>query len=125
MLRVRQTIQLRLSTVATVVREVWCFCYHSIDKYYKSKQELGHTVHNIYWEEIIGDASVYCVLNIKKNPVECLGLRNWSVRHVLVESQSFDEDNHKARLYAKFLAYFLDEQILMHYDYFLDQNPSK
>lgn len=37
MLRVRQTIQLRLPTVATVVREVWCFCYHSIDKYYKSK----------------------------------------------------------------------------------------
>lgn len=90
------------------------------------KQELGHTVHNIYREEIIGDTSVYCVLNIKKKkPVECLGLRNWSVRHVLVESQSFDEDNHKARLCAKFLAYFLDEQILMHYDYFLDQNPSK
>lgn len=89
------------------------------------KQELGHTVHNIYREEIFGDTSVYCVLNIKKKPVECLGLRNWSVRHVLVKSQSFDEDNHKARLCAKFLAYFLDEQILMHYDYFLDQNPSK
>lgn len=88
------------------------------------KQELGHTVHNIYREEIIGDTSVYCVLNIKKKKQSSV-LDLETGRYVLVESQSFDEDNHKARLCAKFLAYFLDEQILMHYDYFLDQNPSK
>lgn len=38
------------------------------------KQELGHTVHNIYWEEIIGDTSVYCVINIKKNQSSVLDL---------------------------------------------------
>lgn len=75
MLCVRQTIQLRLPTVATVVREVWCFCYHSIEKnIINLKQELGHTVHNIYREKIIGDTSVYCVLNIKKNQSSVLDL---------------------------------------------------